>query len=372
MAYSTLGRKWGEPTYGITGGIVYWSFATTQGDITRFSTRISDEGRREVVREAFQAWENVANIDFVEVVDTPQVAIRLAMENIDGVGGTLAIAHSRYIGSRITEVEIGFDSADSWTLPEFKETALHEIGHSIGLGHVNDRTVIMHSSSRVGPELKTGDIEGAQFIYGSKVTQPTLGDDFLIATSGPDVFDGLSGTDTVKFEGFSESFQVSSDDATNAIFVRSFIDGSTDRLVNIERLQFNDGFLAFDEFSNAGAAYRLYQAAFDRTPDAPGLGFWIRQIDGGNVNLQKAAEYFLSSAEFASTYGVPESLSNDALLTLLYSNVLDRTPDQSGFDFWQTHQDNGLSRAEMIVYFAESHENVAQTSAAIDDGIWYV
>ncbi|NRB02565.1 MAG: DUF4214 domain-containing protein [Rhodobacteraceae bacterium] len=144
------------------------------------------------------------------------------------------------------------------------------------------------------------------------------------------------------------------------------------RLTDVERITFNDGTLAFDADGNAGEAYRLYQACFDRTPDDAGLGFWIDQLDEGGVDLLDMANHFIASAEFQSLYGTPSTLADNDFLTLLYENVLDRTPDKAGFDFWRTQQDDGLSRADMLVYFSESAENVALTSSATDDGIWYI
>ena len=37
--------------------------------------------------------------------------------------------------------------------------------------------------------------------------------------------------------------------------------------MNVERLDFSDAHLAFDVDGNAGQIYRLYKAAFARTPD---------------------------------------------------------------------------------------------------------
>ena len=61
-----------------------------------------------------------------------------------------------------------------------------------------------------------------------------------------------------------------------------------------------------------------------------------------------------------------------AFLTLLYANVLDRTPDDAGFAFWEQEQAQGLSRAEMLQYFSESDENFANVAAEIDAGIFYL
>jgi Domain of unknown function (DUF4214) len=143
-------------------------------------------------------------------------------------------------------------------------------------------------------------------------------------------------------------------------------------LQNVERIAFEDGTLAFDADGLAGQAYRLYQACFDRTPDTEGLGFWIKQLDAGNVTLTQAANLFIGSEEFAEVYGTPQALADVHYLALLYANVLDRVPDAAGFGFWRDQQENGLTRADMLVYFSESAENVARVATAIDDGIWYV
>ena len=86
----------------------------------------------------------------------------------------------------------------------------------------------------------------------------------------------------------------------------------------------------------------------------------------------EAAELFMQSEEFATAYGEQDAVTDVLFLTLLYVNTLDRPPDDDGFIFWRGEQDNGITRAEMMVYFSESAENKAQVAPAIDDGIWFV
>lgn len=52
-------------------------------------------------------------------------------------------------------------------------------------------------------------------------------------------------------------------------------------LTGIERRQFSDAQIAIDIDGAGGQAYRLYRAAFDRTPDKEGVGFWMAMMDGG-------------------------------------------------------------------------------------------
>lgn len=135
------------------------------------------------------------------------------------------------------------------------------------------------------------------------------------------------------------------------------------------RVAFKDVVLAYDIDGIAGQAYRIYQAAFDRVPDASGLGYWIAQMDQG-ASLSSIAMGFVQSLEFETRYGA--SSSDEQFVDLLYANVLDRQPDQSGYDYWIDVMNQGLSRAEVLAYFSESAENVANVQNTIVNGIVYV
>lgn len=58
--------KWGSSVVGSPGGKVTWSFAATAGQFYAFDYAILDPSYRQLVSAAFQEWEDVANIDFVE------------------------------------------------------------------------------------------------------------------------------------------------------------------------------------------------------------------------------------------------------------------------------------------------------------------
>ncbi|MBT8240109.1 MAG: DUF4214 domain-containing protein, partial [Acidimicrobiia bacterium] len=40
----------------------------------------------------------------------------------------------------------------------------------------------------------------------------------------------------------------------------------------------------------------------------------------------------------------------------IYRNVLGRSPDESGFRYWTGLMDEGLTRAELLLYFSDSAE----------------
>ncbi|HYD61853.1 MAG TPA: DUF4214 domain-containing protein [Noviherbaspirillum sp.] len=191
----------------------------------------------------------------------------------------------------------------------------------------------------------------------------------IIGGNGSDSVDGGVGLDTFVVGASRSAFTVSKSSNTVAITDIAGMFGS-DSLVNVERVEFNDAAIAFDIDGNAGMAYRLYQAAFDRAPDLPGLGFWIKALDDG-LSLLNVAAGFYNSAEFGTLYGT--SLTNAQLITEFYDNVLHRAPDAEGFKGWLDVLDRGLaSREQVLIEFSESAENKAQLIGAIQNGIEYI
>lgn len=141
-------------------------------------------------------------------------------------------------------------------------------------------------------------------------------------------------------------------------------------LENVERVRFSDTALALDIDGHAGEVYRLYQAAFARTPDKEGLGFWFMQRDAG-ADLLSIADQFLYSAEFQQRYGADPSVSD--FVGALYQNVLGRPAESSGFDFWVEMLGSGrISREQVLVSFSESAENKANLIEVIGQAIEYM
>ncbi|MCK9513410.1 MAG: DUF4214 domain-containing protein [Pigmentiphaga sp.] len=138
----------------------------------------------------------------------------------------------------------------------------------------------------------------------------------------------------------------------------------------VERLIFDDGIMAVDvgPWENAGSTYRLYQAAFGRTPDQGGLKYWIDQMDHGH-GLATLAHGFVASAEFRDLYG--HDPTAEELVHRYYVNVLDRPPEPGGYDYWLGQYESGeVDAAEMLVRFSEGPENLERVGHVINDGIW--
>lgn len=119
-----------------------------------------------------------------------------------------------------------------------------------------------------------------------------------------------------------------------------------------------------DPNSVAAQAYRLYNAAFDRTPDPEGLGYWIHEMNKGMPHAEVSAR-FIDSAEFRTLYGV--NPTNELFLTKLYNNILERDPDPNGYQWWldQMYTNPEKTQAKVLADFAESSENKLQTEAEI-------
>lgn len=221
-----------------------------------------------------------------------------------------------------------------------------------------------------------GNSAGAQsfsFTTVKPVVAGTAGNDYLIGSGNGLTLDGGAGTDTVYYASARNYFSISRGSDGSAL-VRDYRTGSVgnpggDKLAGVERLLFNDGAYALDIDGVAGQAYRLYQGAFNRAPDADGLGFWISRLDHG-MSLKDVASGFLDSPEFIRTYG---SATSDAdLVKLMYQNVLHRAPDAEGNSMWLAQLKSGaISRAELLVNFSESPENHDAIAKLIGNGFSY-
>jgi hypothetical protein len=196
----------------------------------------------------------------------------------------------------------------------------------------------------------------------------TANADVLVAGAGNELITGGAGIDVLKFSGARSGYQVGANGA-GFIVADQLGSGGTDLLSGIERLQFADGSgVALDIGGAAGQTYRLYQAAFNRTPDAGGVGFWLDQLDHG-LTLLKMSQFFLDSPESVRTYG---ALDNTAFVNLMYANVLHRAPDASGLDFYLHGFDAGqFTRAQVLQGFSESPENQAAVIGSITNGVTY-
>lgn len=232
---------------------------------------------------------------------------------------------------------------------------------------------------------------GASFIGsnasngGNDLVQGGAGNDTFQGFSGNNYFDGKGGSNTAIFQSKAANYTVSSTtvvDRTDPLGINQVSativtdsvpsrDG-VDTLINVQRLQFSDSALALDIGPNqtAGAIYMLYQATFNRTPDAAGLGYWIAQLDKGANIVTNVAAFFVKSQEFIAKYGA--NPSNSSYVDNLYQNVLHRTGEADGIAYWNSQLDRGVvTKAFVLEQFATLPEGAALVAPTISHGITY-
>ncbi|GIL39479.1 DUF4214 domain-containing protein [Roseiterribacter gracilis] len=237
------------------------------------------------------------------------------------------------------------------------------------------RTTINNFLSQHTTELFTGlgdvsinadtTIEDA---IGGSAGDSILGNDAnnkLTGGGGNDAIDGGAGIDTAVYALAFSNYTVTRSGTNATVAAKTGLEG-TDALASIERLRFSDGVVLLDQGSNGPAAFRLYQAAFARSPDEGGLKVQIHAMDTGTSLLQLARN-FIGSGEFQAKYGSPD---NAGYATALYKNVLGRDPDAGGLKVQVDALNGGLSREQMLVNFSESGENLALTQVKTVGGLF--
>ncbi|MES2105518.1 MAG: DUF4347 domain-containing protein [Pseudomonadota bacterium] len=132
-------------------------------------------------------------------------------------------------------------------------------------------------------------------------------------------------------------------------------------------------FIASSEFQGKiggmmGELTRLYFGTFDRLPDQDGMAYWMQQQAGG-ASLSNISSSFVASTEFKDTYG---NLDNSAFVDRIYQNILHRTADAAGKDYWLGQLGNGFSRGDLLASFTESTEFKAATQAEVSLAFDYV
>lgn len=193
-------------------------------------------------------------------------------------------------------------------------------------------------------------------------------DRVTLSTAAPFKFDGGSGQDTAVIGADRDNFALKK--SASGWDMVDAATGSVSTVSNVERVAFADVTVALDVDGVAGQAFRLYQAAFNREPDLPGLGLWIGKLDQG-ATLASVARSFIASAEFTTLMG-SATPSDEAFVAAMYHNVLHRDPDAPGLQFWIDKLHDGMARETVLTGFSESAENQAALVGVTAGGIEYV
>jgi hypothetical protein len=193
----------------------------------------------------------------------------------------------------------------------------------------------------------------------------------IALTQADSTYIGNDQIDVLGVNGLSSGFSVSINTGASQITDQVGRLGISN-LVNICRLQFTDTNVALDiaPTQTAGSVYMLYQATFNRTPDAAGLGYWIAQVDKGANIITNVAASFVTSPEFVAKYG--SNPSNASYVDNLYQNVLHRAGESGGVAYWNQQLNTGAAtKAFVLEQFATLAEGAALVAPAIAHGIAY-
>lgn len=106
--------------------------------------------------------------------------------------------------------------------------------------------------------------------------------------------------------------------------------------------------------SEIGSLVRMYDALFDRAPDAGGLNYWIGAFESGNT-IAAIADAFVTVAE-----GGINAMSDAQFIAHLYQAGLERTASAGEIAGWITLMDDGaLNRGDLLLGIADSAEMTA-------------
>ena len=199
---------------------------------------------------------------------------------------------------------------------------------------------------------------GNDWLYGYAGNDRLFGDegnDSIVGGLGNDYIAGGAGTDTAIYSGNQASHTLTLSPTTTTIMDRRANGNGTDTLIDMELLDFDTGTFSLNQFGgttglseqNFESFIELYIAYFNRAPDAVGLNFWGTAFANG-TSLEEMATLFINQDETLAAY--PAGTSNSVFAETVFENVLGRTPDQGGLDFWVGALDAGdVSRDQFIL-----------------------
>jgi hypothetical protein len=103
-----------------------------------------------------------------------------------------------------------------------------------------------------------------------------------------------------------------------------------------------------------GSLVRMYDALFDRAPDAGGLNYWIGAFENGNT-IATIADAFVTMAE-----GGINTMTDAEFIAQLYQSGLERTASAGEIAGWIKLMDEGaLNRGDLLLGIADSAEMTA-------------
>jgi hypothetical protein len=165
----TYGNGWDGPGQG--AATVHYVFSQITGQLAATQTEAA-------IQDAMSDWAQVVQVTWVQGANpTAAQTVNILFASythgdgypFDGPGGVLA--HTFYPAPPNPEPIAGdmhFDDSESWRIgtdTDVFSVALHELGHSLGLGHSDDPSDVMYPYYKRVSTLNSGDVAAVQTLY---------------------------------------------------------------------------------------------------------------------------------------------------------------------------------------------------------------
>ncbi len=208
------------------------------------------------------------------------------------------------------------------------------------------------------PESVTSIATGTVINIPGQTIAGTTGNNTLVSTGGNDTLDGGAGTDTAVYSTGLANYTITKTANGYTVKDKTGADG-TDTLSNIEALKFADKTINLTIQAKAAAApqadvtrlIELYEAFFNRVPDANGLEYWIGQMGAGQSINQIAGSFYNAGIQYSSLTGFSAGMSNADFVNVIYKNVLGRSEgaDAGSLAYWSAELASGRATHGSLV-----------------------
>lgn len=103
---------------------------------------------------------------------------------------------------------------------------------------------------------------------------------------------------------------------------------------------------------------RFYQQCLNREADEQGLADWVESLNSSETTGEELAQAFILSQEF-----IEQNLTDAQFLSVLYQAFFNREPDASGYEAWLSLLSDNVSREAVLSGFtsATEFENLCQS-----------
>lgn len=191
-------RRCGLPDFGLTdpnGGPCKWPMAKISYYHDVKMPGMTDEQVREAYDIAFSQWAEVCNIEPTRV-DGPARANIYAKSgsgkkhNLDNRGGTLAWSELPCGVAENVQLDQMFDEAEPWSFNMAIAVICHELGHALGLPHLNNGNLMAPYYDPNVTAPQKGDIEEIVKLYGKRTKKYPITKDAALKIGGTIMING--------------------------------------------------------------------------------------------------------------------------------------------------------------------------------------